>query len=34
MLEYKEDVNISELRKQRSNWDKIDRSAILSRFKF
>jgi hypothetical protein len=34
MLEYKEDVNISELRKQRANWDEIDRSAILSRFKF
>ena len=34
MLEYQEDININELRKQRANWDKIDRSEILSRFKF
>lgn len=32
MLIYSEDVDISELKRQRADWDVIDRKAILSRF--
>jgi hypothetical protein len=32
MLIYKDEVNILELKKQRAEWEEIEREAILRRF--